>query len=371
MQRIWRQVVRFLFLLLLIMGNVLVLTKILLLTRPFETSVVLQDFVYYMQSIHDIQQGINPYTASHTTTLGPPVVFLFFWPFALLPLSIAQGLFVAVSILCGIGTCVLLAKLFPQYSQLRLSLLSSLLYFLSFPVRFSLSMGQPNLIFGLIVAVSLTHSLPLWRGIGNALLLLTKPIYVPVLVSLHRKSLGLTLILLGMALLLLSQLFAPAWIERYLQQQFVPVIMSTAKPVGLDYYNQSLHSTMARLQLISLYPGTYLLLLFAGVFVLLKTRSYAWAIVISLLLSPVVWQHYLVVLLPILVWLGAKGSSPKRWWAIGAIYLLLWKDYPWLHIAEPTLATGLLASHWFFAVALSTVLILLHLYRESSGKRFH
>jgi hypothetical protein len=111
---------------------------------------------YYVPQI--VLKGINPYAGSsmlYTPQVYPPTMFLLYYPFSLLPLSYASYLYVFLSFSSLFVSLYFLANYFEIkfFSTINLVLMSFVLIF--FPVKFTLGMGQINLLLLMVLVVSL------------------------------------------------------------------------------------------------------------------------------------------------------------------------------------------------------------------------
>jgi hypothetical protein len=95
-----------------------------------------------------------------------------------------------------------------------------------------------------------------------------------------------------------------------------------------------------------------LLLIFGGLY-LIKTGDTASGILLSLLLSPIVWQHYLVIVYTIgflaIYEYWKRGTVP---WSVTFACGLILIHLPWLHGQPVERLSGVFASHFYFGVLL-------------------
>src|SRR5437762_219431 len=124
------------------------IASILLLYRIFRLwNHFLPDFdVFYFASRELVQQH-NPYQSKELFTIfNYPIITLFFYlPFLLFPFIIAGNILTIINLLALI--CIVFVSLrILNILSLKFFLIASILSFISFPVNFTLGMGQSNLI---------------------------------------------------------------------------------------------------------------------------------------------------------------------------------------------------------------------------------
>jgi hypothetical protein len=129
------------------------------------------------------------------------------------------------------------------------------------------------------------------------------------------------------------------------------VVAQSATEPSIDYYNQSLRTSLLRVGAEELYPLLYLLLLLTVCWQTFFKRNYEVAVIGSILLSPVLWQHYVVMIFPIIVVMFDRVKThPKALviWFLG--FSLWWIEFPWIHWLPLNWLTGILASHYFISL---------------------
>lgn len=334
--------------------------------------VQLWDFDVYYQTAVDVFAGANPYQLPYMQTAGPPAVIIPYLPFTLVSLPVARSLLNSLNVIATLASCwLIITTVFRKQQrafiqQLNLMLLLNLIFWLTFLPRYNLIVGQPNLIIMFLVTVllvslrSVDERLSSKRLVNKAMslaaTLLLKTHYVVAAVSLLRFQLR-TVVVTGailIALVLVSlPVLTPQHYRQYVQDR-LGIYMLSAPPIpDLDYYNQSLRSTLSRLDIRQLYPVIGLGLLLVGTIYLVKTGDFGSGILLSLLLSPIVWQHYLVVVYPIAIFTIYEYWQQKKvpWLALIGVSLLI-LHLPWLHGRSVSVVLGLLASHFYFGVLL-------------------
>jgi hypothetical protein len=157
----------------------------------------------------------------------------------------------------------------------------------------------------------------------------------------------------------------------YVNEKFFGIVGYTGQAETIDYYNQSFLITLSRFNLAPLYQPLALLFLLAGIVYLAKSGSLATAILLSIFISPVFWNHYLAVVYPILILLAyhyRRQLQPLILLAL--ITLLISTHFPDIHRQPATIINSLIASHYFFGLVGLTLFQLVHesLQKNSSSR---
>ena len=323
----------------------------------------LLDFNAYFKLIGDLKEKINPYTVTYMQTLGPPTVFFYFLPFSIFPIKAAQGIFTLINISCGISACYLLASRFYPKFKIAAFLLLNLIFFSSFPVRFSIEIGQPNLVICYLISLLICIPKIKFPSIILALLISIKTNYFLVLISFLKKNLKLvikTLLVIISFAVLLFPIIKPSFYSYYLFQKTKNVLPAFGKNVSIDYYNQSIPSSLTRLGVIQNQKELYLLITIVLIYLTFRSSNLLVGILSSILLSPVAWQHYFAVLLPVfvVVFVNLKKKPINLLFFFIAI-IFWWIEFPWLHLSPLNFINGVLASHYFISTLILIFLILL------------
>jgi hypothetical protein len=246
-----------------------------------------------------------------------------FVPFLLFPYSVAQGLWVIISFLLLPMIVYITGKIL----TIRLAFVDILLWicvsFLFFPARFTLGMGQSN-----IVSLSLLL-MSIWMiqkkkifisGIILGIAFLFKPhivllfpfllltnMYIPVIIAL-----AIGLVSFGFSVLWLGNI----GLSDYQTFFSLPFTGFVDRDV---YYNQGLSGLFSRIapsiaQILSLsvsllvYGGS---LLFAYIKKITFPVIILFALPILLLVEPLAWQHHFVFLIPVIVFLFYRFHTMK------------------------------------------------------------
>lgn len=356
-----------------VLFGVLLDTFLLILYKTFSHfsgGIHLLDFDNYLHLLSDIRQGMNPYTVHHMITLGPPLVVLFYIPFSFFSLRVAQILFLLFNVVSGVFGCIFLARMFfPKHSIVTTLVLLNLL-FGSFPARFSLLVGQPGLFLFLCLVLLLKTKDIKISALLLSIVISAKTFFlllIPAYVGKKGWIVILTGIVLGCVLLLSFAVIRPEWYVYYLTHTLKQTTLGQNNAQSLDYYNQSIKSTFTRLGVENVYPAFFLTFLVVGIIVLFFSQNIEDAIIFSILVSPVVWQHYLVMLFGLYVSVIARTKSWLKFMVLGISFLLWSINIPILSSHKPTFIYGIFASHGFVSILL--LWIALHLVDyEQSGK---
>lgn len=325
----------------------------------FRAPLYFLDFDNYLHLWRDVFAGLNPYRVSHMITLGPPLVLLPYLPFLFLPLTWSQFIFFVLNVYCGFALCQKITQGYGKGDP-NVWLFLSLLLFASFPVRFSLLMGQPSLIIAYLVVQLLTHS---QRQISLISLVVFKTFFGGMLLVFIRRKGLLLRSLFGLTALVFafSPLLKLEWYSYYLRDTFSVTVTQAPGEMGSDYYNQSLKSTLHRLGGDNFYlPLTLLGLIVLG-WGIVRSGSIKLAALTSILLSPVIWQHYMVFIYPLIALMFFETKSWSKRVLLLMIFLMTSVSLPALHSAELSFVTALLASHMFFGLVILLGLLIFEL----------
>jgi hypothetical protein len=346
--------------LILVAAHVLLLIKLNFFTPLLSGKTPLYDFDYYYRLSSEIKAGINPYTVPYLQTLGPPLVILYFLPFSYLPLSLARGVFTSLALVSGYLACYLLAKKYFSKQKASAFLILASLFFSSFPTRLSIELGQSILPIVFLLTVVLITKSPFIQGFFLAVASGIKTFLLITLLSFIRKKRETfiwTLVVLTSLFLVSLSLVSPEWYRFYLQKK-LPGLLANGSIIGLDYYNQSIRSTLHRLFLDGFYLPLYLSAAVLSSGYLIAFGNFEAAIILAVLLSPISWQHYFALLFPVLVVVFSRISRSFTNLIIFSFALFLWWiEFPWLHHASHTFLKGFLASHYFLSGMLIIFLI--------------
>ncbi len=315
------------------------------------------DFDTYYQTAQDVISGYSPLSLPYMQTGGPPSVILPYLPFTLVSLPIARSIMAIISLLSIIfGAWTIASTAFKKHRLIPTMVIASL-WLISFPARFNLGQGQPNLIIMAIFASLLTTTNSTKTSFLTSIAALIKTNYLVLFASLGLsktlfKAIVTLLLLVGLGLWIIK----PSYYLEFSQQRLGSTLNQSVNLMDVDYYNQSLKSTLSRFDLNQLYqPLFWLFALVSGVYLLI-TKDRSAGVILSLLLSPILWQHYVVVVYPVIISLLAENRNKRAVMiAILLAFILLMIEFPWLHHQSLTPINSVFGSHYFFGLLILVV----------------
>ncbi len=330
----------------------------------------------YYASINVIN-NIDPYSTSvnyFTPQVYPPFDILFYVPIGFLPFYIASKLWIILSIAAVFITIFLLTSIYKIsfFSTYNIFLMG--LVCLSFPLKFTLGMGQLNNIILVLIAFSFYYfnlKKYVYSGIILAFPILLKffpLLLIPYLVYIKKWKIVLIFILTTIFLMLLTCfiLTFPVVINYY--QNILPELLSSWKG---DYYNQSLSGVLIRIfpdKVISNYLRiiiSAILLFFTAIAIVIKRKKnqkrlnleFAAILTVSVIINNFSWQHHFVFLLVpyfivLFTLLKIKVSS--------IFYAFLFLSYICIAVnsRDPSSLHFLLQNHVFFGALILWMLII-------------
>ena len=249
----------------------------------------------------------NPYLnfKSFTPENYPPSFLLLLYPLIQLPLALASKIWLLIITLCLFVSLLLLYKIKP-ISSLKLAIIT-FFAIISFPFKFTLGMGQTNLILLLLICLftyKIIKGRYLLAGIFLSLSIvikLTPLLFIPYLFT-NRNTRTLIFSFLSLLVFLLIPffLFGKDINIYYFNQIFLPLVKD---PAGGVYYNQSITGFFSRLSLdVSLLNITRIAIVYLSFWTILKKKmGYFSAIslltIVFLLINNFTWQHHLILLI--------------------------------------------------------------------------
>jgi len=338
----------------------------------------LGDFETYYVAVQQVLQGKNPYhqLPSQFAFIYPPASFFFLLPLIFLPFHLAEKLWTLVSVGSLIGPIACLLKTVSK----KVTLFSFLLLFsfsmIAFPTKFTLGMGEINLIICLLLSLTFFY----WRQnqpfLGGLMLSIATTIKLTpafaLVFFLKKRAFKLTTVCLGLSLslmLLAIFVFGPQLTHQY----FLKVLPAIPTIGNQAYYNQALSGFLARsgipsfLALIINYLALIGLLLISLLLTKTKKQSvltelsqYGLIITVVLIAGGLAWQHHLVLLIIpyTALFLSLKRTRQKKTPAFLALlsYLLVA-----INIKNPQHffgVTRLFLSHGLYGMILLFVLLI-------------
>lgn len=357
-----KKAIRNLLILIFIFCHIFIFYKIKLLDLLSGQTPML-DFDAYWHLARAILAGQHPYQVSTMQTAGPPLVILPFLPFGLLSIEWGRSIITIINLITASLSCYLISsKIYTKYKILYTLFFSTLLN-LSFPARFSISLGQPNLIILFLITLALTIQSNKIKGLSLALLIILKSFFlftIPALITQNKKIITWSLVFGSLIFVLSLQLIKPVFYLDFINQRLGSTMLQAQQIKDVDYYNQSINTTMARFNLGDYYSVTYLAIIVIVTLYLIKSGNIEAGIIISVLLSPLVWQHYFAYLFPIFILLGSQLIKKKKWGKVILLLLALslWlPEFSWLQNQPTTLFNSLVASHYLISALILLGLI--------------
>lgn len=283
---------KFLILLILLIG-ILSLARTLFLNL----NASLIDFEIYYKSAQIIFNGGNPYIHPNPTAF--PLFLYLISPLTLVNLTQASNIWTILNGLFAIGSVFILAR-YKRLDLLKLSIFF-LLFIISFPFKFTLGMGQVNLLalFLITVFIFLHDKKNIASNIAITLAGIVKIFpFIFYLISFDKEKIKY-LVFFGTIFILISYVINPDVFIYFVREVLVPNLASSK---GEIYYNQNLDGLIARLSISPLIGLILkLVVLISGLIIFLnKNHSFekrvSTIIVTLLLVSSVTWQHHLLFL---------------------------------------------------------------------------
>jgi len=267
----------------------------------------LPDFSTRYDSAVLLFHKVNPYLSfkSFTPENYSPSFLLLLYPLIQLPFTLASKIWLLIITSCFFLSLFVLYKIKP-ISSFKLAIIT-FFAIVSFPFKFTLGMGQTNLILLLLICLftyEIIKGKYLLAGIFLSLSIAIKLIpllFVPYL-FINRNIKTLTFSLLSLLVFLLIPFFL---LRRdiniyYFNQVFLPLIKN---PAGGVYYNQSITGFFSRLSLdANLLNITRIVIVCFSLWTIFKKKmgyfsAISLLIIVILLVNNFAWQHHLILLI--------------------------------------------------------------------------
>jgi alpha-1,2-mannosyltransferase len=315
----------------------------------------------------------------HNIPNYPPFVAILFSIFSCMPLNIAGILWVILSVFFLLTSLYLVFKLFNIKFFSPIALFLSSLVFISFPVKFTLGMGQLNLLVLLLIVLILYFYIKgkdSYAGVflGTSIMLKLFPILLLLYFFLFKKY---KILLYAIAVFLglggISYLIIKPEINNYYWQNLPNILNSTPEA----YYNQALSGFLRRQfnnQLLAELLRIIISLFFIIFSILLiikkgignfskKTLGFGLIILLNVLINGHSWQHHFVWLiltfLIVFFYININKLSPKNYIFLGISYVLVSSN-----IRYPNLISTILQSHVFFGSLLLWMIMVCYLFKN-------
>ncbi len=303
------------------------------------------DYSIFYHSTKDLITHSNPYKDKKLFTVYnyPPITNILFIPFVYLPYYYSQLIFVLLSFTSIFLIVHFALKILNFQTSIKYYLLIVGLYFITFPVKFTLGMGQINLIAYVLLLSGFYYYIQL-RYKTSCLLLFFAVLLKPILVLtfllfiLRKKWLTLKyLIIFGICSILISILLGQLKLDfYYFNNVIIKLIFATGNTGSVVYYNQGLLAFLSRIlnnltAVRYIYSISVIFSLILVSWLILKHKtsdvlSFSIMLCLVLFLDPIAWQHHFVFLLfPffVLILNIKKFSFIQKLFAFFAYILLL------------------------------------------------
>lgn len=305
-------------------------------------------------------QGKNPYELSNLIPLNyPPSSLLFFIPLSVFPQKISEALFTIFSISLLLFALRKLLSFFKMSLSLQLLLLAALLQ--NFPTKFTLVLGQINLVILSLAVLSWIFDQKgrnLLSGVFLSLSILIKPLTFPLLFYfLFRKKFKTFLISLGtITVINIIMVITNPPLSRFFMERLPYFVSQTGTIANL--YDQSLRAFLYRTGLSDYRLSLFITMgLFGVVFLkyrkirqmgsdLANLRLFSLILAVTAIGGSFTWQHHLVLLFPgfiaeTIYFLKTKNFLRGFFLLLSAILV----GYHFPDIANPPTNNPILVSH--------------------------
>ena len=318
---------------------------------------------YYVPQL--VLRGINPYAGSgvlYTPQVYPPTMFLLYYPFSIIPLVASSYLYTILSFCCLFVSLYFLSKYFgiKFFSDLNMILMTFV--FIFFPVKFTLGMGQINILLLMVLVLCLyflkeKKYVASGMVLGVSIVLKLFPLLLPLLFlkPLNKKVFYGLIVTIAVSCALVFLL-----IPQKILFQFFSVIPSFINSWKLDYYNQALSGIIGRSfgfgQIAStLKTSISLLIVIVVIFSIFKNRltdtysvalKYGTIIAVNILINTFSWQHHFVwMIIPLYAtfFYIRKKKYPKKYYILIIVSFLLMAG----NLSNPVVLPIILRSHVF------------------------
>lgn len=343
------------------------------------------DYFVYYSAAKAFLSGKNIYFASSGTAfIYPPFALFFILPFILLPFAQSQILWTCFSIVAFFVSLLLLFSMENErfFSNRFFLLFGSACY--SFPAKFTLGMGQINMLILLLVTLFLYFQKKNKSTLATIFLGLSLNIkffpffsFVKFILKKQWKLLCLTLLFSFAFLILSFFVFRLNSFAEFIQNILPGIVNSTRS----DYYNQALSGFVFRLVPPSIISEAFIriisLILFGiSSFVIWKSdKKYlplvmGLLITLHLLIDSFSWQHYFVwLIIPYVQILYSLIRQQSKWYNYFPIILSYFLTQT--NIKDPNQVPILLQSHVLYGTLILWGYILYILYRDDKHSLSH
>jgi alpha-1,2-mannosyltransferase len=325
---------------------------------------------YYIGAEHIFLKN-NPYLTDSryfTQQVYPPFALVAFLPLLVLPYVIAARVWVFLSIIALIATLYLCSKIYGLKFYSPVNLFLAGLIFLSFPLKFTLGLGQINTFILLLITLCfyyLNKKRGNIAGIYFAFPVLIKffaVLLIPYFIYLKKWQLIKSFFLTTLIATIIICFFIPLPIFIHYYDNILPNLLSSWKG---DYYNQALSGFLMR-SIQDITMRSYLRVIISLIFIIItlipifrikkKTQQrinieIAAIITLSVLINNFSWQHHFVFLvLPFLITVYTLFNTKYKRKGKNKLYVVLFISYLLIatNLPNPFLVPIILRSHVFY-----------------------
>ncbi|HYK08360.1 MAG TPA: glycosyltransferase family 87 protein [Candidatus Eisenbacteria bacterium] len=331
------------------------------------------DFSIFYYSAKDLLLGISPYLDKSLFTIFnyPLASSALFIPFTIFPYRIAQTLFIFSNVISVFFLVYFALTLIKKHVSISFFLVIVSLLFLSFPTKFTMGMGQTNVIAYLLLLAGflmLQKKKSVWTIIFLTISIFLKPVLgLSLVLLLFEKEWKLFLITLGSILFFV--IAVPFIFHQPLANAlFVQNVLGQSMTGREVYYNQGLLGFISRLiqdlQLRYVFNLFLTLLLIFLTFWRMRTTTIttqlSFILTVLVIIDPLSWQHHFVFLFfPFLATFFAIQKQKRK---KALLYSLLALSYILVsvNIKNPLqiqdFPISLILSHQFYGVMLLYIL---------------
>ena len=329
----------------------------------------LPDFSVFYYSSFRLFHGLNPYTNVHLFTQinYPPITLMLFYPLLIFPFFEASKFWILISILFFILCMYLIKKNYSlNYQKIGFIFFLSVM---SFPFKFTLGMGQINIVL-LFLILYMFYFLNRKKDKITAILFslaisikLIPAIFAIGFFFLKRWKILLIALISSIFLFFIPDLVSHRLITiYYLNKVLLPLVL---KPAGSVYYNQSITGFLSRIGMPSLVA--FLIRIFLIALTILKGYKSKEKLIFAetlfltgfMTVNSFTWQHQLILLvIPFCYFLSQKLSLAKNILLL-VLYVLLAVNIKNTAYFGHTLINELILSHGFFGLFGIWILLIL------------
>ncbi len=304
------------------------------------------DFAYYYEAGQELTVR-----SQYPRHLLPPMSVLAYTPLAFLPYPVSQAVWVLGSVIALFWVIRLLMPTGGIRTSLGYGTVIALAL-LSFPVKFTLGMGQVNLFCLLLIVLAVTIRNQLAAGVALAISVLLKTETAMPAVMLILTGRNSAVLSMG-ASLAAATVMAGAVFGWESYPQFAERVAERFGTAGLDiYYNQSLAGTSVRFGLD--YPVVLVsvsaLVLGITAWVIrkrnMKPDHAMWLMLAAFVLAePIAWQHHFVFLIPAFLYAWKLSTSNRQRLVLALSYGMVSWNFSRMPFPDTMPLARLLESH--------------------------